>query len=524
MDIQPHLAPLVEPSPLGLLRLQTAWPSLLSSEKVQLLSFILKKDNLGNTPNAFDPRVVLDLAINDEDPYVRYLAAPEISKPSTYDRWITPQEKAAAEARYQKAITDKDPLVRAACDVRDRGTFSFSIFSTPEAIEKFWSMDHPRRLVLIDSIRGNHGEDVAKALQYAVEKAHADGRVSLSEIYEVLQQYLSGDSLKKVVDEKEEHARYFRDGFAEFTAGKDIEALWNVIPQLPPALQRALLRSLPEDAGMSENMAAKIADKLTDDLLQWLLWRKDISIPEVRARVFLETKNDTMRAAAMSSPNFELQDSSISGLMYVPGESVEVGKEKLAKLKDIMQSCGGATLAQRQALHYLIATPEHLHSGFGPHDDLAIAQHEMAKRHSELDARQRHLENFELQLFTLAVEVAPLGNASPNEWRLKQIVQPGLVVPNDPWRTYLNFKKTVTEKTAKGILGELPTGYDDEGEGERAAADLHESPSPDTNTAVSIEASNERLAAVLAGYSRKQTWILWLLVFILLAILSNYHL
>lgn len=464
MQNSPNFDPLLEVSPLGMLRLKLAWPELSAIEKSFLIERILDEKGAHLRTYGLSQHVneFLNLALSDPNPYVRYVAASHVRKPYIR-KGNASAEDLASKALYEKVLVDKEPAVRAAHG-QSKEAFGFSVFSRAEGIEGFWAKDHARRLVEINNERGNHGEKVAEAFLYATEKLLPADKITIAEMLDVLLQYLSVDSIKAVLEEKAEHDDFFMDGWGRFSSGKDLEALWGAIPKLPMELQYVLVQSLPNNAGMSKNLAASVAEQLDPEILAQLLWRNDVPLPELRSKVFLEGDQEWLRAAAMSSMYFQLPDASITQLLYRLDESVESGKIKYKKLLDLLRECGGATLAQHFFLMYLVEKAVPFQNLFGPWDDLAFARGQNGIRFKKLNHKDKAKELFELRLAMLATDVAPIGtDEKPNEWQLEQITKRDLVLQGNPWQTYLNFKSVINENNFKSIIGDLPiTNSDDD--------------------------------------------------------------
>lgn len=528
MDKPSTIDSLLEASPLGMLRLKLAWSGLTVSEKCHVVGNVLEPKAAHMSAPGLLAHVeeFLDLALADPHPYVRYVAASHIREPYIHDNKPTKHDLAAM-ARFAKVINDNDPLVRAAHG-QDRELFGLSILSRRDGIAQFWEREHPRRLIEINNERGDNGAEVAAALVYATETLLPAGKVTVEMMLDVLLQYLSGSSLAAVLDKKAAHDDFFVDGWGRYSSGKDIEALWAAIPKLPRELQQILVQALPNDAGMNKDMAAKVAELLDPFMLSCLLWRDDIPLPAVRAKFFSEAESENLRAAAMSSRHFVLPDEVISQQVYRLDEPVEGGKAKYSELKDLMLTCGGASLAQHFLLMYLVKKAVPFYNFSGPWDDLALARDGNERRFAKLDSHAKAKELFDLRLAMLAVDVAPIGEEKPSEWRLQAITDRSLVVPGDPWQTFLKLKATLSEKTHKAIVGELPnTPFDDEPATEEDVQDISDEPTPDSKEARlnAVQAYFEvEIAAIKDGLATVQvrTGILfWLTVAVLAIILYS---
>jgi hypothetical protein len=104
-----HLQPFMDGTPLALERLRNAWLGLSFPDRAYLISVLLA--GRGGHPNAlFWKRhhgALLDLALADENAYIRYLAAKQTDGPEKSDDSLT-------VARLEKINSDSSQLVRSA--------------------------------------------------------------------------------------------------------------------------------------------------------------------------------------------------------------------------------------------------------------------------------------------------------------------------------------------------------------------------------------------------------------------------
>lgn len=280
-------------------------------------------------------------------------------------------------------------------------------------------------------------------------------------MFDVLLQYLGGQSITERVADSDDYADRFHDGYAEYSAGKSVKALWEVIPDVPKALSYVLLECLPEEAGFGSNIPPQVIDSLDEHQLVRLLLRDDIALVNLRRKLYKESTNDSLRWAAVRSQRFELLDSDISEIVYDPGELPESGKKKVDELAMLAKNCRGATLVQMQAICDLISdAPTNFHSGFGQWDAIGFGRMFQTERAKRLSPVALRYEILAMRLFALARELAPIkiGEKSadlPEKLRQHQ----GKVVLQNPWQTYLNLSEVVRLDRWREAVGYLPSVY-----------------------------------------------------------------
>ncbi|MFZ3275440.1 MAG: hypothetical protein WA182_00920, partial [Candidatus Sulfotelmatobacter sp.] len=78
-----HLEPFLDGTPLAMERLRCVWPGLILADRIYLLSVLLADRNFH--PSALvwkrHHEALIDLALEDENAYIRYLAAKRVPGP-----------------------------------------------------------------------------------------------------------------------------------------------------------------------------------------------------------------------------------------------------------------------------------------------------------------------------------------------------------------------------------------------------------------------------------------------------------
>lgn len=457
MESPKHLEPLLDGTPLAVERIKLIWPGLSISDRAYLLAILLAETSKERKALRWGHhrKCLLDLALADDNPYIRYLAAKHVSAPfKAADADETPSYL-EDQARFTKVQSDPVPLVRSASDEEGWKVLMQEL----EDPESFWKRSHTERLALVNGVKED-GEKIAKLLRCATKDLLPTKAVTIEEMLDVLLQYLGGETIAERVAHSEDYARRFYDGFAEYRTGESIRALWEVIPDIPKALSYVLIECLPEEAGLQSGIPTQIIEALDEHQLESLLYRDDVTLKELRRKLFKESTNESLRWAAVSSPRFELLDSDISEIVYDLGEPAESGKKKVDELAMLAANCWGATLVQMEAICDLISdAPTDYHSGFsGKWDKVGDGRMLQTRRAKLLSPSTLQREVLAMRLFALAKNLAPIKTGdTPGELPEKVMQHQGLVVQHNPWQTYLNLSKVVRLDRWKQTVGYLPS-------------------------------------------------------------------
>ncbi|GJL50304.1 MAG: hypothetical protein NPIRA01_15310 [Nitrospirales bacterium] len=452
-----HLELLLDGTPLAIERIKQAWSGLSTSDRVYLLSVWITdtSTDLGFQRWSHHQKCLIDLALADSNPYVRYLAAKTVSEPYKADDAEETPDYLKDKARFEKVQADPVPLVRSASEE------GFKLFSLElDDPKSFWKRPQTERLALVNGV-GEEGENLAKLLRYATKDLLPSKEITIDEMLDVLLQYLGSQGIGKRVAQSEDLADRFRDGFAAYQVGESVKELWEVIPELPKALSYALIDSLPETAGLMSDIPPEVIESLDEHQLEQLLYRNDITLKKLRRKLFKNSTNKNLREAAVASQHFELRDSDISKLVYDPRESEEAGKKKVNELAMLATLCRGATLVQMQAICYLINdAPDKFHSGLGMWATIGFGETLQTQRAKRLSSDALHYEVVAMRLFERAKSLSPIKmDESPEELSDELIRLKDLIVSQNPWQTYLNLKKDVPLSGWKRMGSYLPEVY-----------------------------------------------------------------
>lgn len=457
MEIPKHMEPLLDGTPLAIERIKHVWPGLPISERAHLLTILLTDTFKEHKAIRWvhHQKQLIDLALSDDNAYIRYLAAKHVLEPLKFDDDVEPIGYLEETAQFEKVKTDPVFLVRLASKEQDQGFMSGEL----DAQESFWKRPQTERLVLVNGVT-EQGEKIAELLRYATKKLLPINLISVDEMFDVLLQYLGGESISERVVHAEYNASHHYDGYYEYSAGKSVKALWEVIPDLPETLAFVLLECLPEKAGFESNIPLQIIELLTEVQLEQILMRDDITLKDLRRKIYKESTNESLRVAAVSSQQFELLDSDILELVFEPQESEKSGNKKIKELMMLATYCGGANLVQMQAIcDFIKDAPLSYKYDFEVNHGVGIGNGLQTERAKRLSPSSLQDEIFKMRLFALAKELAPIDNSKIPREPSERLVSQGIVAPYNAWQTYLNLTKVVWQDRWKKWIDHLPIVY-----------------------------------------------------------------
>lgn len=416
-----HLQELLRPTPSGVAKLLAAWDGL--APESQILVLAEKKKHPGP---AYLYQQVIEKAITSSNAFVRYMAAREANLNNGDDR----------EKRLRGKIdSDPEPLVRYAHHETDWVGIR-SEFDDPET---FFGLPHEAQLAKVRKLVGG-GETVAKLISYAVDHLLKDGKISEIELFEILTDYLE----KPEFTGRYAKDRLSYDGFGEFLAGKDIEALWELVLKVPESISHVLIEHLPESAGLSSGIPKHVLDGMSDRQLQTLFDRPDIGLQELRKQKFLEAaegedeeKNyvkDFMQGAATTYA-FDLTNDEFAEILSKPD------KQRVRILKNLSMMAQDLRLCLYEAIHDALFVSEVSPMGTD-YEYAEWAKRAFERKIKEIKGWQRDKELKELRLYRLAVQAVPWKKGeegySPSD-ELAFLEE--AVVEGDTWATFAAFSK-----------------------------------------------------------------------------------
>lgn len=445
MNHLPYLRELRGRTPLAIERLKVAWMGLSPSDRAQLLWDVLAPPDkiLKSKPLWSHHRAkILDLALSDPDPYVRYTGARFVAKyPSSED-----------DRRRTECIKN-DP-----CELVHYAPAEPSVRAlrwSPDRITGFWNLPHLQRLIAID--QGVPPEAMAQLLRIGC-RSYA-GAVTQEQMLDVVLQFFGPDRYVDKVASEQSLNDEFVDGYASFSLGSSIASLWALIPEVPPPVALALLQELPEYAGFRQGIGAQILGCLDEFQLEALLCRDDISVPELRRKIYRDSQEYTLRAKAIDSPHFQLLDEDIGELIINKNDEPEIARKKMEQLDFLGTWCGGGTLVQLLAIRELIHSAPRSVLGFlGDRDGAVFAERRMRERAERLGSEQLLYEIRQARLFRLAQQLSQV-TTELLDGRLAEQHQAlsDAIVLDSPWQTYVNLRATCNQDSLElpglGISG-----------------------------------------------------------------------
>lgn len=411
-ELPTYLLPLLEPRPCGEAKLLAAWDGLCTEHQILLLDSLGKEGHLNWT------RKIRAKALTTPNAYVRYLAA----------RGFCPSDKNADDLAVNNRISeDPEPLVRYA-------PLEGSALSLPRELsnpEAFFALPQEGRLALMRSLPFAH--DVPAIIRRAIQTVLPGGAMTEDDLAELLLEYVTNV----------EFASYYRpeylipyDGWAEHERGKDIEALWELVPDLPKRASSVLICHLPEQSGINSGIPKAVLNGMADWQLTMLFRREDIDL-EYRKKVFFEhgpTKGSTDSYAVDSlihaaiSHNFDLAPAEFAEILKKPE------KERTKALVDLAQFARDLSLCIFQAIEDVLGNDSC--SSEAAED----ARQAKESRFAALKGEERESQLVMLRLYEYAKGAAPWKH---EETGCLPSGEAGFleehVIRGDTWGTFLAF-------------------------------------------------------------------------------------
>lgn len=433
--LPPHLMDLLHPTPSGTAKLIAAWDGLGVEAQVQILTTLDEAKF-----STYLAQKVRRKALDSSNAYVRYLAARKFH----FGRDGNEEEKALKD----RIEMDSDPLVKF-CLLESELNFLDKDIKNPES---FFSLPQEARLAKVRQLSGS-GEAIASLITFAADNYLEQGQVSEIELYEILADYLNKPSFLEHYGEDRWRSRY--DGFGEYMAGKDVEALWALVVKVPEGISHVLIEHLPEQAGLNSGIPENILEQLTPGQLETLLYRRDIVLKEYRRKIFKQPAErlDSVRSAAISC-NFDLSYDDFSEIL------AKSDNEKIDILRDLSVMAGDLSLVFYEALHDILSAVDDSLSGAW--EDAGMAEIAFERKAKSLTGWQRKKQLRELRLYRLAKQAVP--------WKANEKGYPprdeleflaSLSVDGDTWTTFQNLSNEwAKRRNAERLEKFLPRIYE----------------------------------------------------------------
>lgn len=332
----------------------------------------------------------------------------------------------------QRIEEDPSPLVRY-CLMESEWRISDAILNNPEP-EMFFALPHDARLAkirLLDCM----GEKIASLISYGVDHLLKDGKVTETELFEILSDYICKPSFRDHYSADRWQESY--GGYGEFLAGKDIEALWKLVPKLPEGIAHVLIDHLPFKVGLSNGIPKNVLDEMTTWQLAKLLYRDDVPLEEFRKELFLRPVTDRLdeiRSAAIAH-HFDFTYAEFKEIL------IKSEQEKIDLLRDLAVMANDLSLVFFDAIHDVLLATEVSFSG-GAWEDAAYARSSLKRKLGRLKGWQRTSQLRELRLYRLAEQSVPWKTVeAAYQPRAELEFLSKLIVKNDTWATFMAFSK-----------------------------------------------------------------------------------
>jgi len=419
-NVPSHLIPLLQPTPSGIAKLLAAWDGLHPETQILVLNELRHAE----FPAYLAKKIHLK-ALHSPIAYVRYLAAREF----VFNRDDTEDQRAIQE----RIEADPDPLVRFST-MESEWNFLDHDLKGPAA---FFELPQEARLAKIRQLTGS-GETIAALIEYAVNHQLKEGKVSEIELFEILSDYVNKPSFQEHY--ARDHWEDSYDGYGEFVAGKDIEALWTLVPKLPEEISNVLIEHLPPSAGLTSGIPENVLRQMSPGQLERLLYRQDVSLEKFRKEFFLRPAErlEQVRSASIAF-HFDFEYTEFAEILS------RQEQEKIDLLRDLATMANDLSLVFYDAIHDVLFATEATAFG-GPWEDAARARNSLRQRLGRLQGWQRDKQLRELRLYRLAKRSVPWKKGETGyppsaelEFLSKQVVE------NDTWATFMAFSRAWAE-------------------------------------------------------------------------------
>lgn len=296
-------------TPSSINKLIAAWDDLSLERKIYAMK------HYPGSSYVFLLNRIYEKALQDKNAYIRYLAALKLDP------------RRDNEDVKKQILNDTHPLVRNSLIEAD---WSFgSTFKWTEDTEfktHFFSLEKEGRLAIFRTLHPWDGEKVASLIKYAL----AEEKLSKEEILELLEDYTGNATFKEAAG----------DGYGEYTKGLGIKAMWDLCLEHQD-IAYTLIKNLPRESWFStesELISEEIIKSLSPYDLDYLLYRPDIHIREIRKKLFSNTKGDRFKFYPIIDHAFDLNDEEFEDL--ISEKNKPDNKEKIQSLihaKDLNQ-------------------------------------------------------------------------------------------------------------------------------------------------------------------------------------------
>ncbi len=440
-DLPRYIEDLLVETPSAITKLCALWDGLTAETQVKILSEI----KAGRYSCYFTDKIYVK-AVKSQNPYVRYLAAKDLSFGE-----YTSDEVNAVERLIKE---DTDNLVKYSLYENEcRFLPPSAMKNNPLEPDAFFELPHQARLAVVRSLSG-YGEDIAAVVRYAIDNCLENNTVTEDELFDILLDYLNKPEFRPHYEKDS----YSYDGYGEYLKGKDLGALWGLVPKVPQSCSYVLIKYLPSSGGLAHDIPEKIINKLDDSQLEWLLGRDDIRFEDLRKKIFWEHANsvqekdddeeswskETLLSAAISH-NFQLSYDDFEKILRKPEKQKIRILNKLTDANDL-------ELCIYETIHDVM---------FNSNVDMfsweyaEFAKYPFERRLKKLKDYQLKKELLGLKLYRLANQVMPWKGKRYELTEKLEFLKEHLV-EGDTWKTFMAFSDAWPKRNFKELNKHLP--------------------------------------------------------------------
>ena len=424
-------------TPLSLDLVTEGWTYLSTEEKRTILNTKYRyRRHLG---------VVLDVALNDPNPVVRWMASNLVHEPSehTHD-----EVRAEEQSRWTKVQNDPIAFVRKPWSEIQWGGF-LGLRKDADVFEWFWSLPRYERLVQVHGM--TDGEFVSGAVQYLLDKNCVGERIRLSEVLDVLIQFFTWRDYQSNIEKGLE----YDDWACENHHWRDCRALWELVARAKawPWIVETLLEFLPSEGSTLEILEALEPNQLTD-----LLYRQNFDTNGSFRKSFFKSGEIDIKRASLCCKAFSFTDQDFEAFFLDVSESPDVRKEKIINIRLLAESYTGGNLAQLIAIaEQASKTRDEYLEITQSHDYDPVNRPFAEQRVKQLPYAKLARESVDLRIFTLAEGLSEGRNHLLEGYGHFEKNFMELAVKGMPWKTYLNLKSKISSSVLPSIIDRLPS-------------------------------------------------------------------
>ncbi len=441
-DLPKYIEDLLVETPSAITKLCALWDGLTAETQVKILSEI----KTGRYSCYFTDKICVK-AVKSQNPYVRYLAAKDLSFGE-----YTSDEVNAVERLIKE---DTDNLVKYSLYENEcRFLPPSAMKNNPLEPDAFFELPHQARLAVVRSLSGC-GEDIAAVVRYAIDNCLENNTVTEDELSDILLDYLNKPEFRPHYEKDS----YSYDGYGEYLKGKDLGALWGLVPKVPPSCSYVLIKYLPSSGGLAHDIPEKIVNKLDDSQLEWLLGRDDIGFEDLRKKIFWEHANSVQEKneeddeswskssllSAAISHNFQLSYDDFAKILSKPE------KQKIKILTELTNA-NDLELCIYEAVHDVMFSSN---ADMFSWEHAEFAKYPFERRLKKLKDYQLKKELLGLKLYRLTNQVMPW-KGKRYELTEKLVFLKEHLVEGDTWKTFMAFSEAWPKRNFKELNKHLP--------------------------------------------------------------------